>query len=672
MSSNHLYIDFETYSEVDIKVVGGYNYTTHPSTQIICFSHGLDMGDVGLWTPAKGDLPSYVYDALEQGLWFTAHNATFDWRIWHYIGHKQLGWPRIPLAQVLDTQALCQTYTLPGKLDDAGMALGVVNKKSKKGAALINKLCKPNKQGEQPHPWDHRYAKDFREFFQYCIDDTKSMREIVQTLPRQELIPIEQRIWEMTYRMNTRGLPVAYDEVCSILDYVTAYIEQESKKIPELVHGAFEKITQVAKVQEWCNTQGYPMDNLQAATVERAINDPDCPDNVKKILQLRQELGRTSTAKFKKIKDLAGKVGEDYYVYDNLVFHGAAPGRWTGRGFQMHNLPRLKVKDPDSVILDFMEGRNVDDPVGKAKALIRPIIKTRVDESLIVSDYSSIEYILLVWVAGDLRAVRLFADGYDQYVDMASSRYNRTYEEIWEGYLNGDPTASGQRQMGKVIILGCGYGMGWETFIDTAREQFGMLITEEDARIGITAYRTRYYLVKLLWDELKKAAIRAVLTDEPQQYGLIKFGTFRKNGIRWLAMRLPSGKSIYYCRPTIEDHYIPKYEDMGPVPTITHWGVNPYSKKWSRLKLIPGRITENAIQGTAREVMAQGLLNIQDKMPEAKLIGTVHDEALAKIKDKFITDSTLSTFDSLLCDIPWAQECPIKAKGYIAKRYKKD
>lgn len=666
------YIDFETYSEVDIKVVGGYNYATHPSTQIICFSYCHDTGDVGLWTPADGDPPKVVIDSLEKGYWFTAHNATFDWRIWHFIGHKQLGWPRVSLSQVLDAMALCQTYTLPGALDNAGMALGVINKKSKKGAALINKLCKPNKKGEQPHPWDPQYKQAFREFFQYCIDDTKSMREIVQTLPRQELLPIEQKIWELTYRMNTRGLPVAYEEVCTILNHVSAYIEEESKKIPDISGGAFQTVNQVAKIKDWCELQGYPIANMQAATIDRALNDPDIPKNVERILMLRQELGRTSTAKFKKIKALAGKKGDQYFVYDNLVFHGAAPGRWTGRGFQMHNLPRLKVKDPDAVIFEFMEGREIEDPVGKAKALIRPIIKTAEDESLMVSDYNSIEYVLLVWGAGDLNAVKRFGEGFDQYIDMASSRYNRSYDEIKAGYDADDPIASGQRQMGKVIILGCGYGMGWETFIRTAKDQFGMIIPEEEARIAIKAYRAKYHLVKLLWDELKKAAIRAVITGERQKYGLFEFGTFVKNGIRWLAMRLPSGKSIYYCRPTIEEHLIPKYEDMGTVPTIVHWGVDPYTKKWSRLKLIPGRITENAIQGTAREVMARGLLNVEERMPEAKIIGTVHDEALTRIKNKLITDTTLSRFDSLLCDIPWAKSCPLRAKGYIARRYRKD
>jgi DNA polymerase len=338
----------------------------------------------------------------------------------------------------------------------------------------------------------------------------------------------------------------------------------------------------------------------------------------------------------------------------------------------MHNLPRLSVPDPEAAIEDFMMGREIDDPVGKAKALIRPIVKAPKDEVLIVSDYSSIENVLLAWEAGDLITLQRFREGFDQYVDMASSRYNRTYEDIWESYLDGDPIAKSQRQMGKVIILGCGYGMGWEKFMETAKLQFGMIVSEEDARIAVTAYRTKYYLVKQLWDELKKAAIRAVISDERQKYGLITFGTFRKNGIKWLAMQLPSGKSIYYCRPTIEEHYIPKFEEMGPVPTITHWGTDPYTKKWSRLKLIPGRITENAVQGTAREVMARGMLNVQERMPEAKLIGTVHDEALARMKRKFVTDETLPTFDSHLCDIPWAKDCPIRAKGYIATRYKKD
>jgi len=225
---------------------------------------------------------------------------------------------------------------------------------------------------------------------------------------------------------------------------------------------------------------------------------------------------------------------------------------------------------------------------------------------------------------------------------------------------------------GPVLVSNCGYGMGWKTFKETAKVQFGMVISEEEAKLAIQAYREKYNLVKTLWNELKRAAVRAVVTGQKQTFGRITFGTATVNGIRWLAMRLPSGKSVYYMSPTVEEMFIPEYEHMGRVPTITHWGINSYSKKWCRLKLIPGRITENAIQGTAREAMAQGMLNVENEMPEATLIGTVHDEALSLIKESDITNATLTKFNAKLCTADWLEDCPITANGYIAKHYRKE
>jgi DNA polymerase len=327
----------------------------------------------------------------------------------------------------------------------------------------------------------------------------------------------------------------------------------------------------------------------------------------------------------------------------------------------MHNFPRSKINaaQADKLLADF---RNHDDPVGVAKSLVRSSICAPTGYKLIVTDYSSIENRVLAWIAGDEETLQKFRDGLDQYKDMAVDRYHVKYEDVTED----------MRQMGKVIILGCGYGMGWETFVATAKKQFKMIVTKDDAKLAVKAYRDKYSLVKDLWKNLKEAAARCVITGEKVTCGLITFGIFRKNGIKWLAMVLPSGKAIYYMEPRIEYHHIPKFEEMGKVPTIVHLGLHPYSKKWTKLKLIPGRITENAVQGTAREIMGHGMLNVYKKMPEVSLIGTVHDEALGIIKDEWINENTQKRFDDLLCDVSWAKACPIAAKGFIDRRYRKD
>ena len=678
--SEILYIDFETYSECDIKLKGRMNYAMHPSTQMVCMGYAFDEEPVHLLTPAN-DLPQNIIDHVESGGTVVAHNVTFDLRIWNIVCVRDFGWPELSSDQMVDSMALCQTYGLPASLADAGAALKLDIQKQKDGLKSIKICCCPDKNGMQHTPWGP-HAQDFKRLFSYCKTDVAAMREIVKKIPKQRLLPIEHRLWKLTLDMNSLGLPVDIKEATAIKDYVEKYVEEAVKVLPKLSGGAFDAVTQLERIKAWMAGKGYVMETMDADAIKKALKDPLCPEEVKTILVMRQELGRTSTAKYTKLLNLACKVDGTHWLHDNLCFHGARPGRWSGKGFQIQNLPRASVRNEDledevndqiveDCITAFLEGKEVTDPVGIAKALIRPMVKAPESELFLCSDYTGIENRVLHWLARDTEALDDFNNNVDQYKTMAAARFNVSYHEVTKP----------QRQLGKVIILGCGYGMGAPTFVETADVQFGVIVTLDEAKASVSAYREKYYKVKALWNGLKLAAVRAVMTGQQQTFGLITFGVGRVNGTKWLAMRLPSGKCVYYMEPFIEQLFIPEYEHMGKVPTITHWGINPYSKKWSRLKLIPGRITENAVQGTAREVMGQGMLNVVDHMPEVRFIATVHDEGIGLIKKADLTDSSLNTFNTLLCDIPWAKEqvvagelwpaCPIKAEGWIGTRYRK-
>lgn len=650
-----LWLDFETYSECPITKAGRRKYVCHPSTNIVCKGYAFDDQPVYIWTPAKLEIDD-IMSHVSSGYSVYAFNAAFDWGIWNAVGVEHFGWPELSLDQMVDVQALCRTYTLPGSLAGAGEVMKLKMPKDATGKALIKLCCTPNKQGRQPNP--QRLPDAFKSLFEYCKRDVEAMRELTYKLPRQQLIPFEHEVWKLTCEMNENGLPIDEEAVDAILSYLEVYIKQAVKQIPKLSGGAFTNVTQVAKLGEWCKNQGYEIPNMQAPTVEEAIEDPQCPKPVKHMLQLRLELGRTSTAKYTKIKDMI----MNGRVHDNMAFHMAATGRWGGRGFQLQNLPRAKKKSPERWIRYFKENIKMKDPVGAAKAIIRPMIKAPEGWKLIVSDYSGIENRILAWLAGDQRVLNLFKDPkYDQYIDMAMYRFGVTRDQVTKF----------MRQVGKQIILGAGYGMAAIKYQETCAKS-GMFITLKEAEADINAYRALYYLVKKLWKELKLAATRAVMSGKRQSYGHITFGTSTVNGTKWLGMLLPSGKAIYYCEPTVEDHYVPGYETMGKVPTIRHWGINPYTKKWSRKSLIPGRITENADQGTARECMAYGAYNVKTYMPEVQLIGLVHDEAIGLIREDDINDHTQKKFNDLLCDIPWIEGCPLRAEGYIADRYKKE
>jgi DNA polymerase bacteriophage-type len=313
----------------------------------------------------------------------------------------------------------------------------------------------------------------------------------------------------------------------------------------------------------------------------------------------------------------------------------------------------------------------IENPLKIGKALIRPMIKAPKGWSIIVSDYSGIENRLLAWLAEDTETLQDFKNGVDQYITMAAARYNIDYQAIFEGHEREDKYYSGLRQMGKVIVLGCGYQMGKKKFKSTAWDQFKLEVSLEEADLAVKAYRAKYYLVKELWNGLKNAAARTVITGQRNTYKRITFGLAKVNGIIWLAMKLPSGKCIYYMDPKVKHFLIPDYEEMGPVPCVTHLGTDPDTKQFTRLRLTPGRLTENATQGSAREVMGHGMQNVRDHMPEVKQIASVHDEGIGLIRNDDIRPDTLTTFNYHLCNVPRASDAQLSSKAWIGPRYKK-
>jgi DNA polymerase len=651
-----LFIDFESYSAVDIKTRGGYQYCIDDSTQVICLGWAFDQEEPQLWTPASGPLPKRIIDHVTENGKVAAFNAQFDMRIWNWVGVRDFGWPRLTLSQIVDVQALCACYQIPQSLATAGEALRIPMPKDKAGTNLVKACCTPNKNGEQPFP-SGQMSATFQALFRYCLRDVKAMQQIAYLLPRQELIPQEQAIWELTAEMNLEGLPIDYESVTNIYSYLQEYIERTVVELPKLTGGVVTTPGQIARILKWCASKGFIIPNLQADTVDVTLCRPSIPADVRRVLELRQELGKSSTAKYKKILDqcYTGR------VFDNLRYHGAGTGRWTGMGFQMHNLPRASVEDPQEWIDKFNANQPIDDPVGTAKALIRPIVQAPKGYQIIVADYSSIENRLLAWAAGDTQTLADFDAGLDQYKVMAAARFGVPYAEVTKE----------QRRVGKVIILGCGYQMGAKKFRETALVQAQLELTEEEAKASVDAYRERYPLVKALWGNLARTAMETVVSGQKRQYKNTTFGIFTRNGIKWLGMQLPTGKALYYMQPEVKEEPIKDYEHMGPVPTITHWGTNPYTKKWSRLKLIPGRLTENLIQASAREVMARGLLNVKQWMPEVTLIGSVHDEALGLVPERHVNDTTLRMFMEYLCKVDFLPGCNITAEGFFTPRYRK-
>lgn len=633
-----LTIDFETRSDVDIEF-GAKAYARGKEAGILMMANKVDDEPTKLWLPGLA-LPKELFDPEYR---IVAHNADFEMEIINTLGPKY-GFPQIPLERYIDTAALARRYGLPPSLAECGEVLNLKIQKDKHGKALIDLFCVP------PFADPADYPNEWEMFCNYCIRDVDTTRLLHKTLPSMELSKDEFEIWKLTTIMNQRGVPVDLRSAKQIHKLVTVYLEENNKRLPELTNGKVTKVTQVKRIKDWCNERleiyGITIDSLAKDKLEELLS-MDLPDDVTEVLEIRAGTGVSSIGKYKRILNMA----VDGFMHNNSIYYGAHTGRITGSGFQLLNLPRASVKDPEAEIekyfnFDILE----ENPVLSARALIRPMIKAPEGYKLLVADYSSVEYIMLVYQAGDQEAVDKFAAGIDQYKDLGGFLHGVPYEEV-----NKD-----QRQHGKTGILGCGYGLGPAGFIGYAK-RMGLETDMDQAKFIVKGYREKYKKVVNMWYALHKAVMQA--TDmkgmETSANG-VKFKYIEdKSRNRWMRMTLPSGRNMFYFDPRIE---------MGKFgPTFTHMARNQMTKQWERKEVSPGLLTENVIQATCRDLLYYGKMQLEKA--GYKLIASIYDEVIALVPEDF---GSVEDFEKLMASVPpWAPGLPLRAEGFESKRYRK-
>src|SRR5215472_2537288 len=116
-----LYVDSETTSRADLKIVGTRTYAEHQTTRTLCWSWAIDDGPVHTWWPGDG-VRTELIAAIAAGCRVVAHNFQFDFAIWHQ--HMVLlGWPAIPIDRWDCTMFRCRLARLPAGLDEAAKVL---------------------------------------------------------------------------------------------------------------------------------------------------------------------------------------------------------------------------------------------------------------------------------------------------------------------------------------------------------------------------------------------------------------------------------------------------------------------------------------------------------------------------------------------------------------------
>lgn len=651
-----IHLDFESRSEADIFKSGAWVYSIHPSTEILCYCFAHNDGEVFLATQKEiGKYPPpSIKKYIDSGEIFIAHNSFFEYCIWHNILVKRFGWPSIPLNQWSCTASKASAHALPRTLVKAAKALDLTHLKNEEGKRVMLKLSKPRRITKLNQDKWCNDPLEFKKLYEYCKDDVKAERDLDLALP--ELNRIERKVWLMDQRINLRGVEIDIEAVKAALYLIGEYENECVEKLKKITNGYLDKVSRRQRTLNWISSKGVVLEDFTKATVDRTLRTR-IPDNVAKVLSIRQELGQTSTAKYRSLinatsRSNAFNVG--FRLRDTLIYCGAGTtGRWSGKLVQLHNLPRGTIKDIYTCI-SIIKQRDLDmlkflypSVMGAISSCIRGMIVSKPGHDLLVADYASIETRVLFWYAQEEVGLRKYRNKEDLYIDMAKDIYEKNDIDIDERWL------------GKKALLGCGYGMGAKKFYTTCQSE-GVNVSETLAQTAVDTYRLRYKSVVDLWARQEAAALKAVRSNEKVKCRGI---TWARHG-HFLYCRLPSGRCLAYHRPKIEDVKTPWGETR---KAITFMGVDSQTKAYRRQSTYGGKLVENITQATARDIMAWAMLKCEEK--GYRLVLSVHDEVVAEIPEDF--GSIKEYIEILTAPHPWSTGCPIEAEGWRGKRYKK-
>lgn len=654
------HLDFETFSELDVRQVGSYWYSMHPSTEVLILCYKLPGGKKQYWLPhwdgdeIPGDLRQYAEE--DEGT-FTAHNAEFERCIWENVVRKKNNGPHISPSRWRCTAARAAACGLPRSLAKVGEALRLRIQKDKEGTRLINIFCKPRKPTKND-PSTRVYPADrvdeFKKFVRYCGTDVDTEELVDEALP--DLPMYEWRAYQHTSLMNGRGIPLDMKAVRDGFKVLQALEMNVVKRVTELTGGI--RPTQRDKMLEFFNSLGLAMEDMQAKTIKDlvALRGDDLDDVAKELLQLRIEGGKASTKKLKKMLQV---VCPDGRVRGAFLYWGASTGRLAGKLIQPQNFTRGEYS-PDQLEMLFRLIALVDPealelmyewPIDAVAQGMRGFIKAPKGKKFVVVDFSAIEARVLAWLAREMKTLELYAKNADLYKRLAVRLYKLKDES---------EVTTPQRKFAKDLYLGSGYQLGWMGFITQCLKR-GIVISEEDSKAGIKVYREDNPAIVELWADVEASSIKAVETGATKEAPVVLRNlSFFVEGI-WFCVRLPSGRLLRYPYPEVQ--YVMRYRKRTPKLTYR----SEIKGKWVREGTYGGKLVENIVQAIARDLMVNSCFNAE--RAGYKVIGTVHDELITEVDEDF---GSVHELENIMRMKPeWATDAPINAEGWEGFRYRK-
>ncbi len=656
----HLSIDIETFSSVDIKKAGLYKYVQSPDFQILLLAYSFDYGPVQIVDLAQGEqLPPEVVQALADPTVIKhAYNAPFEW----YCLNKFYFTP-IEQWRCSMVHGLYCGYT--AGLAATAVALGLPEDKRKMsvGSALIRTFCcpcKPTKSnGHRTRTLPHHEPEKWQLFKEYCRQDVVTEMEIAKRLINFPLPAKEQYLWIIDQLINVYGVAVDLELVEGALQCdqtITKELMNEAIKLSGL-----ENPKSVQQLTKWLEEQtGEEVENLQKATVKKLVETID-NDKAKRMLEIRQELSKTS---IKKYQAMAEAVCSDGRVRGLLQFYGAnRTGRWAGRLVQVQNLPRnyletlsharecVKGKKVDAVKLIY---GNVPDTLSQ---LIRTAFVPSPGNLFVVADFSAIEARIIAWLAGEQWRQEVFATHGKIYEASAAAMFGVPLEKI----VKGNPEYE-LRQKGKIAELALGYQGSVGALVSMGATNMGL--TEDELPDIVHRWRSANKRIVDLWYSMERSALAVMRTGQPvgSAKGLImaREGDYEHRQ-DFFTITLPSGRKLYYPRPFLSQN------DFGKEALHYH-GVNQNNKKWEVISTYGGKLVENCVQAIARDCLAEALMRVS--AAGYQIVMHVHDEVVIDAP-KYQADLD-RVCEIMGQPIDWAPGLLLTADGFVTDFYMKD
>lgn len=659
---DHLSIDLETFSSVPIAKAGAQKYIASPDFEILLFAYSLNGAPSVCCDIAQGELlPDWVLDALcDPQCLKHAYNAAFEWGCLSKFMGRQL-----PPEQWRCTMFHGLYAGYPAGLDATGRALGLPEDKRKlsTGKALIRYFCVPctptkSNGGRRRNLPNHDPAR-WELFKEYNAQDVTTEMEIERRLSLITVPDWLQRQWETDLLINARGVAVDMEMVNGALEIgatVRERLTQEAVRISGLSNP-----NSVQQLSAWLEREtGEEVTDLRKDTVAKMIAQaPDIPE-VQRMLEIRQELGKTSTKKYDAIEQA---VCPDGRVRGLLQFYGAnRTGRWAGRLVQVQNLPRTYTQ-PLELARNLVKQRKLDNLrliYGSVPDTLSQLIRTAFVASdgnvLIDADFSAIEARVISWLAGEQWRLEVFKTHGKIYEASASQMFGVPIERI----KKGNPEYA-LRQKGKVAELALGYQGGAGALINMGALDMG--IPEDDLPDIVQRWRDTNKRICDLWYKMNSAAVEAISTGYSVGVGrlLVSCEYDAAHEVEYLTVLLPSGRKLYYNSPQIG-------ENKWGGPSISYMGMDQTTKKWKRIETYGGKLVENCVQAVARDCLAQAIENLEKEgLP---VVFHIHDEVVIDCRaDTATLDDVVNIMSR---PIPWAPGLPLNADGWVGGFFKKD